>query len=152
MTLTLTLTSHPHPGDNWQPLIWAAKDGNLIISEQLLDNGHDINKTEPVADKGSSAWAPVHWASSKGHIKVLEMLIKRGANVTIKDKHGGTAKTIAEKKGLKEVVVMLEAAESGAKPSAPANAAKPSASANASKASAPANAAKGSLSAKGGKS
>ena len=77
-----------HAGDNWQPLIWAAKDGNLIISEQLLDNGHDINKTEPLTDKGSSAWAPIHWASSKGHVKVLEMLLRRGANVNVKDKHG----------------------------------------------------------------
>ena len=82
---------------------------------QLLDNGHDINKTEPLADKGSSAWGPTHWAASKGHIQVLSMLIRRGANVLVKDKHGTLPKTIAEKKGLKDVVEMLEAAEEQAK-------------------------------------
>jgi len=100
-----------HAGDNWQPLIWACKDGNLTVAEQLLDNGHDINKTEPLADKGSSAYAPIHWAATKGHKQVLEMLIQRGANVTIKDKHGTVARTIAEKKGYREVVALLEAAE-----------------------------------------
>lgn len=42
---------------------------------------------------------------------VVDMLIANGANVCIKDKHGSTARTIAEKKGLKEVVERLEAAE-----------------------------------------
>lgn len=59
-----------HAGDNWQPLIWACKDGNLTVAEQLLDNGHGINKTEPLADKGSSAYAPIHWAATKGHKQV----------------------------------------------------------------------------------
>ena len=59
-----------HAGDNWQPLIWACKDGNLTVAEQLLDNGHDINKTEPLTDKGSSAYAPLHWAATKGHKQV----------------------------------------------------------------------------------
>ena len=51
MTLTLTLTSHPHPGDNWQPLIWAAKDNNLAVVEMLLDRGHDVNKKESVRSR-----------------------------------------------------------------------------------------------------
>ena len=107
-----------HAGDSWQPLIWAAKDGNRAIAEQLIDSGHDINKTEPLADKGGSAWAPIHWAASKGHTKVLEMLIGRGANVYVKDKHGSMARNIAEKKGYKEVVTMLEQAEKDSGPTA----------------------------------
>ena len=81
------------------------------VAPALLDSGHDINKTEPIADKGSSAWGPIHWAAAKGHAPVLEMLIRRGANVLVKDKHGSLAKNIAEKKGLAEMVSMLEAAE-----------------------------------------
>ena len=100
-----------HATDQWQPLIWACKDAQMSIAEQLLGNGHDINKTEPIQDKGSSAWGPLHWAASKGHLQVLQMLIARGANVHVKDKHGSTARAIAEKKGLKEVVATLEQAE-----------------------------------------
>lgn len=100
-----------HASDQWQPLIWAAKDGHLLVAEQLLNNGHDINKTEPLQDKGNSAWAPLHWAAAKDNQKILEMLIQRGANVQLKDKHGSMAKTIAEKKNHKAIVAMLEAAE-----------------------------------------
>ena len=42
---------------------------------------------------------------------MLQMLITRGASVLVKDKHGNFAKNIAEKKGLKEVVAILEEAE-----------------------------------------
>ena len=100
-----------HAGDQWQPLIWAAKDGNIIIVEQLLDNGHDINKTEPIQDKGNSAWGPLHWAASKGHMNILQLLLQRGSDCLIKDKHGSTARAIAEKKGLKDVVGVLDEAE-----------------------------------------
>ena len=81
-----------HLSDAWQPLIWAAKDGNLTIATHLLDHGHDINKCEPMQDKGSSAWGPVHWAASKGLVEMLTMLIGRGASVMIKDKHGNVPK------------------------------------------------------------
>ena len=111
-----------HAGDQWQPLIWATKNGNLVVTRQLLDNGVDIDKTEPVQDKGSSAWGPVHWAASKGHQAVLEMLVERGANVLVQDKHGSTARAIAEKKGLKNIVALLEEAERKAQePSEPAS-------------------------------
>ena len=93
-----------------------------MVTRQLLDNGVDIDKTEPVQDKGSSAWGPVHWAASKGHQAVLEMLVERGANVLVQDKHGSTARAIAEKKGLKNIVALLEEAERKAQePSEPAS-------------------------------
>ena len=98
-------------GDAWQPLIWAAKDGNLTIVNQLLDNGHDIDKTEPISDKGGSAWGPLHFAAAKGHMKVLELLLTRGANPLIQDKHGLLPRQHAEKKGYKDAVRMLKAAE-----------------------------------------
>ena len=100
-----------HLSDAWQPLIWAAKDGNMTIATYLIDNGHDVNKCEPMQDKGNSAWGPVHWAASKGLQDMLKMLISRGASVLIKDKHGNVPKQLAEKKGLKEIVAILDEAE-----------------------------------------
>ena len=98
----------------WLPLLWAAKDNNLLVAEWLLDHGHDPNKHEVATDKGSSAYSPVHWAAQKGYLDMLKLLHSRGAIVTVKDKHGNTPRSLAEKKGFKEVVEMLTWAEAAA--------------------------------------
>lgn len=97
-------------GDSWQPLIWAAKDNNLMVAEMLLERGHDVNKQEPGTDKGLSKYSPLHWAAQKGQVKMVELLLSRGANPDLLDKHNNTAKALAEKKGETEVMALLDAA------------------------------------------
>ena len=39
-----SLNRRGHAGvGEWQPLIWSAKDNNLLVATQLLDNGTDVN-------------------------------------------------------------------------------------------------------------
>jgi ankyrin repeat protein len=71
--------------EQWMPLLWAAKDNNLLIAEALLKRGHDVNKQEPLADKGASGYAPLHWAAQKGHQEMVELLLSRGASPTLKE-------------------------------------------------------------------
>ena len=82
----------------WQPLIWAAKDNNLVVAEMLIDKGHDVNRQEPVQDKGLSGYAPVHWAAQKGQAQMVELLLSRGANPSLLDKHNNTVLAVAQKK------------------------------------------------------
>jgi len=94
--------------DAWQPLLWASKDNNLLVAEMLLDKGHDVNKQEAMQDKGLSGYAPIHWAAHKGHLAMCELLLSRGANPNLPDKHNNMPRNLAEKKGEKEVVELLE--------------------------------------------
>ena len=41
----------------------------------------------------------------------LKLMLERGAITTLKDKHGNVPKVLAEKKGFKDLVALLEAAE-----------------------------------------
>jgi len=104
-----SLNRRGHAGvGEWQPLVWAAKDNNMLVATQLLDTGTDVNMQEPIEDKGASGYAALHWAAMRGFREMLELLIKRGANLELLDKHGNTAKALAMKKGNKEVVRLLE--------------------------------------------
>jgi len=94
--------------DAWMPLLWAAKDNNLIVARMLIDKGHDVNRQEPMQDKGNSGYAPIHWASHKGHAAMVELLLTNGAIPTILDKHSNSPKMLAEKKGEKDVVALIE--------------------------------------------
>ena len=72
--------------DSWQPLMWAAKDNNMVVAEMLIAKGHDVNKQESMQDKGLSGYSPLHWAAQKGHIKMVELLLAHGANPNLLDK------------------------------------------------------------------
>jgi len=98
---------------SWAPLLWAAKDNNLVVAEMLIDKGHDVNKQESLANKGLSGYAALHWAAHKGHLQMCELLLSRGANPVMNDKHNNTAQQLAEKKGEKEIVTLLESYISG---------------------------------------
>ena len=98
--------------DSWQPLLWAAKDNNLIVAEMLIAKGHSVNTREPIQDKGNSGYTPLHWAAHKGHLHMVELLLSHGANAAALDKHSNTPKMLAEKKGEKELVALLEGAAS----------------------------------------
>ena len=81
----------PHQtGDVWKPLIWAAKENQLMVAETLIGHGYNVNEQESAVDKSNSGYAPIHWAAHKGHEPMVRMLIGKGALVSIKDKHGNT--------------------------------------------------------------
>ena len=63
--------------------------------------------------KGLSGYAALHWAAHKGHLQMCELLLSRGANPVMNDKHNNTAQQLAEKKGEKEIVTLLESYISG---------------------------------------
>ena len=98
-------------GDAWKPLLWAAKENQLMVAEVLIDHGYNVNEQETTLDKALSGYLPLHWAAQKGHQAMLELLLARGAITSVKDKHGNVPKALAEKKGFTEVVALLDAAE-----------------------------------------
>jgi len=103
-----SLNRRGHAGvGEWQPLVWSAKDNNLLVATQLLDTGTDVNLQEPMEEKGSSGYAALHWASMRGFKDMIALLLRRNANPELQDKHGNTALMLASKKGNKEVVSML---------------------------------------------
>ena len=52
--------------DSWKPLLWAARENQLMVATLLLEHGYNVNEQESKDDKGSSGWAPLHWAAQKG--------------------------------------------------------------------------------------
>jgi hypothetical protein len=85
---------------------------SLIVAEMLIAKGHSVNTREPIQDKGNSGYTPLHWAAHKGHLHMVELLLSHGANAAALDKHSNTPKMLAEKKGEKELVTLLEGAAS----------------------------------------
>ena len=104
---SLNRRGHAGTGE-WQPLIWSAKDNNLLIAAQLISNGTDVNLQEPVEDKSGSCYSALHWAALRGLKEMAELLLSRGANRFMVDKHGNTPLALADKKGNKELVKLLD--------------------------------------------
>ena len=94
-----SLNRRGHAGTGaWQPLIWAAKDNNLLVAAQLLDTGVDVNLQEPEEDKSGSCYSALHWAALRGWVGMVELLLARKANRELMDKHNNTPLALAEKK------------------------------------------------------
>ena len=94
---------------SWDPLIWAAKDNNICVAEQLLRDGYDVNEQEDLHDKTHNGYSALHWAAHKGWKQMLEMLLAHGASTAIRDKHGRTPQALAETKGHEDIIKILEA-------------------------------------------
>jgi ankyrin repeat protein len=92
------------------PLIEAAKKGNISEVTRLLDNGPDVNAVD------AEGWTALIAASWSGQVKIVRLLIERGADLHARDAGGGTALMAAAKKGRTEVVKLL--LENGADPNA----------------------------------
>ena len=91
----------------WLPLMWAARACHVQIAAQLIRNGAKVNEQE-AAGSHSQKYSPLHMACYKGHLEMTRLLLRSGADLTLKDVNGQVAKTVAEKKGHKEVVELLE--------------------------------------------
>lgn len=57
------------------PLLRAAKDGNIEMMRLLLDNGARVNMSD------NTNRTALHWATSCRHFNVMELLLQRGAAV-----------------------------------------------------------------------
>ncbi|KAI9722499.1 MAG: hypothetical protein M1828_004746 [Chrysothrix sp. TS-e1954] len=76
--------------DGETPLQQAAWRGHTLTAQALLDARGDIDKTNAV---GHTA---LHQAASSGEEEVIVMLLARGADPTLLDKHGQSARALAE--------------------------------------------------------
>ena len=92
--------------NEWQPLLWAAKENHLEIATRLLELGLDINEQQPVTSS-SSKFCALHVAAQKGNEEMVKLLLAKGADKTLRDKHNQTALMLAEKKKHEAIVGLL---------------------------------------------
>lgn len=95
--------------NSWNPILWAACNGNEDIVRLLIKNGahnkykeqevadnegdgdeeEEIDNFKPVPDPAKTGrHTPMHWASYHGHIKVVWLLMKEKMNPLLQDIHG----------------------------------------------------------------
>ena len=70
--------------NNWTVLHRTARDGDLDISEYLIEHGADVNA------KDKWGWTPLHETAYYGYPEICELLIEHGADVNFKDEGGNT--------------------------------------------------------------
>ena len=121
--VALYLSKHASPTeekDGWNPLLWAACNGNEEIVRLLIkhnacvpylnQNQEDLTQAadktvsnqggldepfnpfvKPKDAKKVGKYTPLHWASYKGHFKVVWLLLKEKMSPLDIDMHGNTA-------------------------------------------------------------
>ena len=90
----------------WQPLLWAVKENQMAIVDQLLKLGFDINQQQPNTSS-SSQFGALHWAAIKGHEDMAKFLLEKGIKKETRDKHNNTALMHAEKKQNVAMITLL---------------------------------------------
>jgi ankyrin repeat protein len=84
-------------------LMGAAQGAKPEQLEWLLSHGADVNARDP---RGFTA---LHRAAEMGLEPLVELLLRRGADARV-EAQGHTARSLAEKRGQKDIVRRLEAA------------------------------------------
>ncbi|MGY2093008.1 ankyrin repeat domain-containing protein [Nocardia gipuzkoensis] len=74
-------------------LLWAASQGDLDDLRATLATGVDVGAADYA---GRTA---LHLAAAEEHLIVVQLLLDRGANVSARDRWGGTPLTDAERAG-----------------------------------------------------
>ena len=87
------------------PLMLAALNGQLDLSEKMVQKGADVNKT---------GWTPLHYAASNGHVPVIKLLLENHAYIDAESPNGSTPLMMAGMYGSVEAVKLL--LEEGADP------------------------------------
>ena len=88
--------------DGFTPLLVSAQNGNLKITEFLLEKRADTNK----ADKRGQT--PLHMAAYFGHKDVVMTLLAAGPDKAVTTASGWTALSIARRRGHDEIAALLE--------------------------------------------
>ncbi|GFT84791.1 ankyrin repeat, SAM and basic leucine zipper domain-containing protein 1 [Nephila pilipes] len=84
------------------PLMFAAREGYLLIAKKLLDHGADLNLQD---NRGVTALA---WAAHNGHGHIVRILIEKGADANILNSVGQSPADLAYENGHNEVASLLE--------------------------------------------
>lgn len=117
-----------------EPLVWAARGGQVEVARMLLARGADINtwtrwnetalhaaaeagKADMVTfllqmgadvnDQGGGGRTPLHEAAREGHVEVARRLLAAGARVDQESMYEGTALHVAARAGKTEMVRLL---------------------------------------------
>ncbi|XP_069701578.1 uncharacterized protein [Periplaneta americana] len=72
------------------PLWWAAKSGQVLIAELLLQCGSSVKVRDSVC-----GYTPLHIAAREGHLPIVQSLLQYGANVSSRDEFGRTPAEVA---------------------------------------------------------
>lgn len=56
-------------GGGWNPLIWAAANGNADVASELIQLGANVNHVE------NEGWSPLHFAAFNGHMDIVKLLL-----------------------------------------------------------------------------
>ena len=94
--------------NEWQPLLWAAKENHLQIAKKLIELGVDVNEQQPATGQLSAKLSALHVAAQKGNVEMVDLLLAHGADRTLRDKHNNTALMLAEKKKHMEIIMRLK--------------------------------------------
>lgn len=88
--------------DGWNALNYACHHGKENAAKYLLDRGMDVNGPR------QDTWRPYPLFSAifMGHISIVKLLLDRGADISLKDKQGNNALSMA--RGNKKIVDMLK--------------------------------------------
>ena len=97
-----------YAANEWQPLLWAAKENHLQVATQLIELGVDVNMQQPEIGNLTAKLSALHVAASKGNLEMVELLLERGADRTLRDKHNNTAMMLAEKKKHSAIIERLK--------------------------------------------
>jgi ankyrin repeat protein len=71
----------------WTVLMFAVREGHVVIVQQLLGSHADPNATS----KGRDGATPLTIAAEHGHLEIAKLLLKSGAHVDARNAHGNTA-------------------------------------------------------------
>jgi len=85
------------------PLPLAAEMGDDILVRNMIRKGGDPN-----LKSGKDENTPLILAAAKGHGKVVKVLLENGADREVVNRFGETALDVAEEKGAKDVIELLE--------------------------------------------
>ena len=101
--------SNPLREDNrgCNSLHYAARAGNVILIERLLELGVNINATD------HNGWSPLHWAVShrEESANVFRLLLQYGCDQSVKDKQGRTALDLTRRVKLEETMILGSTAQ-----------------------------------------
>jgi len=96
------LTMDYDPPASYVPtLLTAASIGELKLTLDLLDAGHDVNQTNRLK------WTPLMFAAQKGHFNVCRVLLERGADCHMQNGKGRNALMLAASWGHARTVEMI---------------------------------------------
>lgn len=104
---------------NWRmtPLMGAVMSGKLDIVRALVAAGAEVDRVDGYGDPA------INWAAYLGRESIVAFLLAAGANPNVTSRHGAAA-DIAQRRGFRDIALMLAGREPGGVPSAVSAAAR----------------------------